>query len=84
MYNTIERKIATSQAIAGRNFKDQDIICEALQVSGNGVSRCGLRPVHDGNKPLAGLGDSILKLRIRIECYKQHMSTGKLCIWFWC
>ena len=57
--STMTRGVET---IIGYNFSDPLILWEALQAAGSGVTSAGIRRFPDGNKRLAVLGDTILKL----------------------
>lgn len=48
----------------GHIFENPNLMWEALQAAGNGVVQIGDRKIDDGNKKLAMLGDTILKLAI--------------------
>lgn len=52
------------ESITCYNFKDPLIAWEAIQAAGSGVYIIGNRRIPDGNKRLAILGDTILKLAV--------------------
>ncbi|KAJ9663579.1 hypothetical protein H2201_005540 [Coniosporium apollinis] len=57
------------QAILGYQFNDSDLLWEALQAAGSPVVYIGARHLRDGNKRLALLGDTVLKLVLVREWY---------------
>ena len=57
------------ESIIGYSFTDPLILWEALQAAGSGVRSAGTRRFADGNKRLAVLGDTILKLVLVEEWY---------------
>lgn len=48
----------------GHIFDNPNLLWEALQAAGNGVTQIGERKIEDGNKKLAMLGDTILKMAL--------------------
>jgi ribonuclease-3 len=52
------------ERLLGHIFDNPNLMWEALQAAGNGVVQIGDRKIEDGNKKMALLGDSILKLAI--------------------
>ena len=50
------------ERVIGHSFNDPLILWEALQAAGSSVRSAGSRRFPDGNKRLAILGDTILKL----------------------
>ena len=57
------------EGIIGYGFSDPLILWEALQAAGSTVSSAGTRRFPDGNKRLAMLGDTVLKLVLVAEWY---------------
>ncbi len=57
------------ESIIGYHFSDSMILWEALQAAGSTVRSAGTRRFPDGNKRLAVLGDTILKLVLVSEWY---------------
>lgn len=64
------------QRIIGYTFNDTSIVWEAMQAAGSGVRLVGNRRIPDGNKRLAVLGDTILKLAIIEEWYNGGEARG--------
>lgn len=62
--------------IIGYNFNDPLILWEALQAAGSMVRSAGSRRFPDGNKRLAVLGDTILKLVLVQEWYDSAHVRG--------
>lgn len=62
--------------IIGYNFSDSLILWEALQAAGSTVRSAGTRRFPDGNKRLAVLGDTILKLVLVSEWYNSADARG--------
>lgn len=73
-----ETKMALAEAAIGYVFRDRDILWEALQAAGNGVTRSGLRPVTAGNKLLAKIGDPIIKVLLNKQSYEDGFDRGKI------
>ena len=48
----------------GHIFHNPDLLGEALEAAGNGTQKIGNREIEDGNKRLALLGDTILKMAL--------------------
>lgn len=66
------------ETIIGYNFSDPLILLEALQAAGSTVRSAGTRHFPDGNKRLAVLGDTILKLVLVSEWYDSADGRGML------
>ena len=64
------------QSIIGYGFNDRLILWEALQAAGSGVSSAGTRRFPDGNKRLAIVGDTVLKLVLVSEWYESADTRG--------
>ena len=64
------------EVIIGYNFDDPLILWEALQAAGSIVRSAGTRRFPDGNKRLAVLGDTILKLVLQQEWYDSGEIRG--------
>ncbi|KAE9970018.1 hypothetical protein EG328_006525 [Venturia inaequalis] len=71
-------KTALAEAACGYTFQDRDILWEALQASGNGVTRAGSRSIPNGNKPLAMIGDPVIKALINTQSYEDGCSRGEM------
>ncbi|MCJ1479872.1 hypothetical protein MMC06_000026 [Schaereria dolodes] len=65
-------KIQGAETAIGYRFKDPQILWEALQAAGSSVRRAGEREIRDGNKRLALLGDTILKLVLVEDWYNSQ------------
>ena len=70
-------KVQQCQKILGYEFTDQYLCWEALQMAGNGISSAGKRPIPNGNKRLAILGQFALGLVLSQEWYDAHADEGK-------
>lgn len=80
MSNAVVRFTEMTQAvevIISYDFKDPLILWEAIQAPGSIGNYFGRRRLPDGNKRLALLGDSVLKLVLVKEWYKGEGSRGK-------
>lgn len=60
----------------GYKFTDPSIAWEAMQAAGSGVFLVGDRRIPDGNKRLAVIGDTILKLALVEEWYNGGEPRG--------
>lgn len=68
------------EKIIGYDFSDTVILWEALQAAGSTVHSAGTRRFPDGNRRLAVLGDTILKLVLVGEWYESADGRGVLVI----
>ncbi len=59
-------------------FNNSDILWEALQAAGSGVTSIGGRPLMDGNKRLAILGDAVLNVALIEEWYAGMEPKGEI------
>ena len=66
--------------IINYNFNDPLILWEALQAAGSTSRSAGTRRFPDGNKRLAVLGDTILKLVLVQEWYDSADVRGVLAV----
>ena len=66
------------EAIIGYTFSDPLILWEALQAAGSPNRSAGTRRFPDGNKRLAVLGDTVLKLVLVGEWYDSGDARGML------
>lgn len=64
------------EAIIGYQFNDPSLLTEALQASGSPVRSAGTRAIPDGNKRLALLGDTVLKLALLDHWYEAGHPRG--------
>ena len=64
------------EATIDYHFTEPQILWEALQATGNGISFGGTRSFADGNKRLALVGDAILKVALLEEWYAGIESRG--------
>jgi hypothetical protein len=60
------------ESILGLSFTDKHVLLESLLTPGCGIARAGARSCPDGNKRLAVLGDTVLKLLVITD----HYDTG--------
>lgn len=60
-------KLTNAARAIGYDFQHADLLWEALQAAGSPVQDIGHRRLVEGNKPLAAVGDAVLKL----VCKKQ-------------
>lgn len=65
------------EAIIGYTFSDPLILWEALQAAGSPNRSAGTRRFPDGNKRLAVLGDTVLKLVLVGEWYDSGDARGR-------
>ena len=68
--------IADIHAIIGHHFNDPTILTEALQAAGSSVRYAGTRPIPDGNKRLALIGDAVLKVALLDHWYQGGAPRG--------
>lgn len=66
------------EVIIAYTFTDPLILWEALQAAGSTVRSAGTRRFPDGNKRLAVLGDTVLKLVLVGEWYDSPDARGIL------
>ena len=66
------------EVIIAYTFTDPLILWEALQAAGSTVRSAGTRRFPDGNKRLAVLGDTVLKLVLVGEWYDSPDARGML------
>ncbi|KAI9818400.1 MAG: hypothetical protein M1827_000458 [Pycnora praestabilis] len=66
-----------AQRIIQYQFNDPLLLWEALQAAGSGVYRIGNRHLFDGNKRLAILGDTVLKLVLVEHWYNGVEDRGR-------
>ncbi len=59
-------------------FNNSDILWEALQAAGSGVTSVGGRPLMDGNRRLAILGDAVLNVALIKEWYAGMEPKGEI------
>ena len=64
------------QSIIAYDFNDHLILWEALQAAGSCITSAGTRRFPNGNKRLAILGDTILKLVLVSEWYESADTRG--------
>ncbi len=74
----LEADIHPVEMIIDHNFSDKTWLSEALQLqaAGSGLTRAGDRAVRDGNKRLALVGDTLLKLILVLDGYNEGASRG--------
>lgn len=65
--------------IIGYNFNDPLVLWEALQAAGSTSRSAGTRRFPDGNKRMAVLGDTLLKLVLVHEWYDSADVRGMIC-----
>jgi hypothetical protein len=75
-------KIRIAQQILNYQFRDEDLLWEALQAHGSNVNTLKGRPLIQGNKGLAGLGNVVITLVIKLNCYMMNRTIGIVCIRF--
>jgi len=68
--------IARAQAIIQYQFNDSNLLVEALQSAGSGVTTIGGRPLDEGHKRLALFGDSVLKTVVLQQWYQTRAPRG--------
>jgi len=72
----LKNTILGVESTIGCKFKDSSIVWEAMQAAGSGVFLIGDRRIPDGNKRLAVVGDTILKLALVEEWYNGGEPRG--------
>lgn len=73
----MDYSIAPVETIIGYQFTDPSKLWEALQAPGSPVSSINGRRITEGNKRLAMIGDSVLKLALVSKWYSGDGSRGK-------
>ena len=78
IYQQSEAKLEKAEEVCGYAFSSRAVLWEALLLA----NVLPLRDrtgnwLGDGNKGLAGIGDAILKLVIRLQCHKARQSSCK-------
>ncbi|KAI0100400.1 ribonuclease III domain-containing protein [Nemania sp. FL0031] len=74
-------KISTAQKIINYEFQNEDLLWEALQTPGSGVTMLNGRMLVQGNKNLASVGDAVITLVIKLDCYKMDRSVGYMALY---
>ena len=69
-------KIQGVENAIGYQFDDQAVLWEALQAAGSGVTSINGRPLTDGNKRLALLGDAIVNVALIEDWYEGSAPKG--------
>lgn len=69
-------KVEGCQTAIKYRFNDPELLWEALQAAGSPVFAIRGRRLLDGNKRLALLGDTVLKLVLVRDCYVDDQSRG--------
>ena len=65
------------EKIIGHQFADRHKLWEALQAAGSPVRFIGARSIPDGQKRLAMIGDSVLKLALIGHWYLGNEARGE-------
>ena len=67
------------EAITQYTFQNADLLEEALESPGSGVTCVGTshRHFNDGNRGLAHVGHAVMKLVLRDQCYLFKIPDGK-------
>ncbi|TRX96733.1 hypothetical protein FHL15_002399 [Xylaria flabelliformis] len=69
-------KIYMAQQILNYKFQNEDLLWEALQAPASDVALLNGRKLTQGNKGLAGVGDAVISLVIKSDCYRKDRSIG--------
>ncbi|KAI0432158.1 ribonuclease III domain-containing protein [Xylaria sp. FL1042] len=69
-------KISAAQVILNYEFRNEDLLWEALQAPGSNVALLNGRFLTQGNKGLAALGDAVATLIVKLDCYLLNRSIG--------
>ncbi|KAI0863049.1 ribonuclease III domain-containing protein [Xylaria cubensis] len=70
-------KINMAQQILNYKFQNEDLLWEALQAPASDVAMLNGRKLTQGNKGLAGVGDAVISLVIKSDCYRMDRSIGE-------
>ena len=70
---------AAIEATIGHQFNNPDLLEEALESPESGVMSVGSthRDTEHGNKGLAHIGNAVMELVLKDQCYLLKYSTGK-------
>lgn len=67
MYTEQITQLTNAAKAIGYDLKNTDLLWEALQAAGSPVQAIGHGRLVQGNKPLAGVGDALLYLVLRMQ-----------------
>lgn len=70
-------QMAQAEKVCNYKFKDRNILCEAIQAAGSGVTQSGSRAFPEGNKRLAVLGKSNIKTLLNKQSYNDGLTRGR-------
>lgn len=76
MTSRMDTMIAGVEGVIGYTFTEHPLLWEALQAAGSEVYSISNRPIMDGNKNLALMGDGALKLVLATEGYERGAARG--------
>ena len=75
--NTRQGKTTAAGTKIGRNFQDNDVVWEALNLPGSTVTQAGNRYFAEGNKAIAIPGDRSIETVLSMEWYMSGDSRRK-------
>ena len=78
MTTTRDQKLAHAEAIIHHHFTNQNLLWEALQISGSGESRIGGRDTSKGNQNLAILGNLVMAVVVADDWIESGQDKGRL------
>ncbi|KAI5922187.1 hypothetical protein F4810DRAFT_711792 [Camillea tinctor] len=76
----IPGQVVKAQEILGYVFKAPEILWEALQAPGSDITALNGRPIPNGNKPLAGVGDKVFGLLTVLDSYERGDNTASTAV----
>ena len=71
-----ETKIALAETIIKYDFRNKDLIWEALQYGGSLHTTFGQRRTITGNRELAALGDSVMQMVLTAQWFASNQYLG--------
>ncbi|KAI0446831.1 ribonuclease III domain-containing protein [Xylaria telfairii] len=71
-------KLVTAQQILNYEFQNKDLLYEALQTPGLNTASSNENTLVEGNKRLAGVGDAVITLVIKLDCYMMNRPIGEI------
>ncbi|KAH8164792.1 hypothetical protein CIB48_g3440 [Xylaria polymorpha] len=71
-------KLVAAQQILNYEFQNKDLLYEAMQTPGSNTASSNEHTLIEGNKRLAGVGDAVITLVIKLDCYMMNRPIGEI------